>query len=225
MVNARDVGVAPDGALLTEIYWWAVYSYASYGAGQFEMRDNPVQGGNFADDSVPAETDPIAGYGGMGFFVPGKHAVFPAAGDPTGACCFPDGSCQVLTAVDCAAAGGVYQGDDVPCDPNPCPLPTGACCIGGGGEAVCQVLTEEDCLLSGGVYQGDGVPCVPDPCPAPTGACCLEDGSCQVLTADDCATLGGLYLGDDVPCDPNPCAQPTGACCFARWKLSGSDRG
>jgi subtilisin-like proprotein convertase family protein len=35
--------------------------------------------------------------------------------EPTGACCFDDGSCDQLTAAECAAAGGSYQGDDVPC--------------------------------------------------------------------------------------------------------------
>ena len=37
-----------------------------------------------------------------------------------GACCFPDDSCAEMTAADCAQAGGDYQGDGVPCDPNPC---------------------------------------------------------------------------------------------------------
>lgn len=35
--------------------------------------------------------------------------------EPTGACCFQDGSCAVLTAGECDAAGGYYQGDDSPC--------------------------------------------------------------------------------------------------------------
>ncbi len=37
----------------------------------------------------------------------------------TGACCIGT-DCSVLSAADCATAGGVYQGDGVPCDPNPC---------------------------------------------------------------------------------------------------------
>mgnify|MGYP003571894847 CR=1 FL=1 len=32
-----------------------------------------------------------------------------------GACCFDDGSCDVLSADDCDAAGGSYQGDDTAC--------------------------------------------------------------------------------------------------------------
>lgn len=39
-----------------------------------------------------------------------------------GACCFTDGGCSTMTAVNCGIAGGVYQGDYVACEPNPCPL-------------------------------------------------------------------------------------------------------
>jgi subtilisin-like proprotein convertase family protein len=35
-----------------------------------------------------------------------------------GACCSPDGSCQILTRSECNSAAGVYQGDDVPCSTN-----------------------------------------------------------------------------------------------------------
>lgn len=41
----------------------------------------------------------------------------------TGACCFADGTCQILTGTDCAGAGGTYQGDGTACEPNPCPQP------------------------------------------------------------------------------------------------------
>jgi hypothetical protein len=40
----------------------------------------------------------------------------------TGACCLSDGSCVVTTQADCQ---GEYQGDGVPCQPDPCiPIPT-----------------------------------------------------------------------------------------------------
>lgn len=41
---------------------------------------------------------------------------------PTGACCFNDGTCDTLTAAECAAAGGNYQGDNTACTGNLCPL-------------------------------------------------------------------------------------------------------
>jgi len=45
--------------------------------------------------------------------------------DPTqvGACCLPDGTCAEMLSVDCAAAGGTYQGDGTDCDPDPCAAP------------------------------------------------------------------------------------------------------
>jgi hypothetical protein len=45
-----------------------------------------------------------------------------------GACCLPaGGACAVLDEERCEAYGGVYQGDETSCDPNPCqPTPTKA---------------------------------------------------------------------------------------------------
>jgi hypothetical protein len=43
---------------------------------------------------------------------------------PVGACCFPSGSCLVGTEVDCEEADGIYVGDGISCDPDPClPVP------------------------------------------------------------------------------------------------------
>lgn len=42
-----------------------------------------------------------------------------------GACCFEDGSCQVLDIAVCVQEGGTYQGVGTACEPNPCvPVPT-----------------------------------------------------------------------------------------------------
>jgi spore coat protein A len=46
----------------------------------------------------------------------------PPAPDPTGACCFADGTCDTLTEAQCIAASGTYQGDDTACLPDLCPL-------------------------------------------------------------------------------------------------------
>jgi hypothetical protein len=48
------------------------------------------------------------------------------AGGFTGACCIGE-ACSILSAADCAAAGGVYQGDFTPCFPNPCAPPLPPC--------------------------------------------------------------------------------------------------
>ncbi|MGE5179830.1 MAG: multicopper oxidase domain-containing protein [Bacteroidota bacterium] len=41
---------------------------------------------------------------------------------PAGACCLPDGTCDSLTAAQCAAASGIYQGDNTSCAGRYCPL-------------------------------------------------------------------------------------------------------
>ncbi len=38
---------------------------------------------------------------------------------PTGACCI-DGECSTLSEAVCISDSGTYQGDNTPCDPNPC---------------------------------------------------------------------------------------------------------
>jgi hypothetical protein len=44
---------------------------------------------------------------------------------PPGACCFPDGSCEVVSFDSCEPSGGVSHGPCSVCDPNPC-VPTPA---------------------------------------------------------------------------------------------------
>ncbi len=48
---------------------------------------------------------------------------FHPVADMAGACCLEEGACSFLTAAECAALGGIYQGDNVFCDPNPCQTP------------------------------------------------------------------------------------------------------
>jgi spore coat protein A len=83
----------------------------------------------------------------------------PPAG-ATGACCIA-GSCVIRTAADCAAQGGVYQGDAVPCTQNTCGASQGACCLVDG---TCVQTTQADCTSAAGTYQGDGTPCSPGAC-------------------------------------------------------------
>jgi hypothetical protein len=84
----------------------------------------------------------------------------------TGACCLGE-ACSVLSAADCADAGGVYLGDFTVCFPNPCVTPpeTGACCVDGE----CSILTLADCEAAGGDWFAD-TPCDPNPCTLPP--CC-----------------------------------------------------
>ncbi|MHC5027649.1 MAG: dockerin type I domain-containing protein, partial [Planctomycetota bacterium] len=130
---------------------------------------------------------------------------------PEGACCFIDGTCSSLTATDCAAASGTYQGDFTDCASANCPQPIGGCCFPDG---TCEVLTNEDCIAQGGAFQGDFTLCGKAQCPQPDGACCLADGTCATTTADGCDASGGTYQGDFTDCGAANCPQPIGGCCF-----------
>jgi spore coat protein A len=79
----------------------------------------------------------------------------------SGACCLGD-NCDLLTAAECANQAGVYQGDGTSCSPNPCIVPTGACCF---DNTDCSELSEADCLAQSGTYQGDGSVCTVGLCP------------------------------------------------------------
>jgi hypothetical protein len=133
---------------------------------------------------------------------------------PTGACCdLVDGTCLQLTEDDCAnlASPHRFLGVGVACEPNPCPVPEGACCY---PEGSCLITTQADCIPPG-VWQGGATVCDPNPCPQPppTGACCdLSTGICTVMTEDQCGqqSYPHQYLGDGTVCAPdNPCPQPT----------------
>ncbi|MBK8913125.1 MAG: hypothetical protein IPM64_00745 [Phycisphaerales bacterium] len=123
---------------------------------------------------------------------------------PTGACCFPDGTCAIRSASNCACQGGVYRGNGSTCAPNPCP---GACCVDG----LCSWRESLECALLGGTYYGNGSTCVPSPC---EHACCFENGSCQMLTTAVCLAANGDSWGPLSSCTPNPCVPAFGACCL-----------
>jgi hypothetical protein len=65
---------------------------------------------------------------------PGTACDPDPCGQFPGACCFLDGTCQVLYPNDCAALYGAYQGPDTVCDPAPCPPPCVTCPPGANPE-------------------------------------------------------------------------------------------
>ncbi|MBN2445957.1 MAG: thrombospondin type 3 repeat-containing protein, partial [Phycisphaerae bacterium] len=120
--------------------------------------------------------------------------------DCEGACCMGDGTCILMPEYDCYGIDGSWSGVGTSCEPNPCPQPLGACCVGG----MCTEATEETCVAGGGVWQGPFTECDPNPCP-PTGACCTTGAVCDEMTQADCLVADGLWLGEGTGCDPNPC--------------------
>ncbi len=84
-------------------------------------------------------------------------------------CCFDNGSCQLLFEDDCETLGGTWHPEEPGCDPNPCPPPVGACCVGEGMEWDCYDTTEEECWELGGDAWFEGIYCEPcNPCPVGT---------------------------------------------------------
>ena len=55
--------------------------------------------------------------GAMGLLQDGTYTCPPALNEPE-ACCFSDGTCELLRQYDCEIAGGEFYSGA--CDPNPC---------------------------------------------------------------------------------------------------------
>jgi hypothetical protein len=121
-----------------------------------------------------------------------------------GACCLPDGSCEVIEESECLQRSGVFQGEGVACEDVTCP-PTGACCLPDGS---CAQHTQADCEALSGQYLGDGTTCATD---NQIGACCLPDDSCVDLTHCECLSRGGTFLGVGTSCAAD---NQVGACCL-----------
>lgn len=112
-----------------------------------------------------------------------------------GACCLPNGTCEIKLIEEChAIAGALYRGDGSVCAEANCPIPTGACCFSNG---FCTVLTQATCLgIPGSTYRGHGVACgAGSTCPAPP-ACRADiatEGSSDPLSGPD-----GFVTGVDM---------------------------
>ncbi len=127
-------------------------------------------------------------------------------GPPTGACCFPDGDCQVIGQTDCTNSGGTYMGDGIACTPTLC---RAKCCLPDGS---CILVPPDDCTAQGGTAFSFFEDCsIPTNCPVPTGGCCLPSGACASLTEDDCTAAGGNLWMNGIDCTQVECP---GACCF-----------
>ena len=150
------------------------------------------------------------------------------AGTTEGACCFLNGECVPADSEDsCTDFGGIYEGDDTVCDPNPCPVLGGACCFTDGN---CALTSIGDCCIFEGIYRGDGSSCEPNTCPGVAGVCCFTDGNCAPTNVGTCCELGGIYLGDgtleaDGSCAPDICPGSNVACCFPDGNCSPSTIG
>lgn len=98
----------------------------------------------------------------------GFYMLFTSCGvQAEGACCFDDGSCVIMTMVDCGGAGGDYYGDGEVCDPNPCPQPPDP-----PENDTCEGAEEFGYFIercTAGSLQGDTTPAINDY--SPTNGC------------------------------------------------------
>lgn len=139
---------------------------------------------------------------------------------PKGACCKPDGTCEFVSPEACAAANGLYQGNNVTCAQVQCPAPTGASCFPNG---FCLELTEADANAVGAVWKGAGTTCVDsdnngsaDLCESGP-PCGVADFNCDgVVDGDDLGTLLGYW---------GPCLQPCPADLNGDGVVDGNDLG
>ncbi len=184
--------------------WLPVYYFQglAYGYGAttvIPLNEDPATGfigfSNCLCPSTQWEVEP-EGRGAMGIATPGIVPQFPVW--EMGACCYETGDCILLPEPECYSQGGWYAGGD--CQPNPCPQPQGACCVGG----YCHVTDPEECQGIGGEWLGTMTACDPNPCEA---VCCLPPTfeECIITLEDDCAWQGGHWHPDWVSCERNVC--------------------
>ena len=166
---------------------------------------------------------------------------------PRGGCCVDvDGDgvqdeCVDITNEVCAALNGVYSGNDIDCNTDPCDGATtpvlGGCCIANNAPSgaqiagICEDLSAAQCATIGGTFSGNTILCSTDPCGE--GACCITHtpqvpsgsgpldlpiGFCLEVNAMVCYDMGGSYKGDGTFCDLAPC--DTGACCIDDFRCT-----
>jgi hypothetical protein len=113
-----------------------------------------LQGGASPSFPLPTDFRLFAG-GNQGNTTAWDNIVFGPSAQGSGACCFGDGTCQVLTQNACADAAGTYGGDGVTCAAAACPQP-GACC---GMDGTCATTLPSDCTTAGGLFRGAASTC------------------------------------------------------------------
>jgi hypothetical protein len=120
----------------------------------------------------------------------------------TGACCLPNGTCEIMGQVSCQNAQGAYNGDNTQCATIPPCAQPGACCLPQGG---CAILSEGQCIQILGTYNGNSSTCAAANCAG--GACCLPDGSCIFTIEWLCnSEFQGTFNGDGTTCGGQRCA-------------------
>jgi hypothetical protein len=96
----------------------------------------------------------------------GRTTIVAPLPEPLGACCMPDGGCEILEEASCYESDGMSWTEGVDCA-NACPLP-GGCCLYDG---TCADLLQAACEDSIGEFFGVGAPCARAVCRIAVGKC------------------------------------------------------
>lgn len=160
--------------------------------------------------------------------------------EPEGACCLPNGTCEVLTREDCSEGYGEYYGDGISCDDVECPIckcgpDISVPCTSPAGAVVtfdypvvddCEIICYEpecdedaDCPDDDQFCNGTPV-CVDHQCqqtgnPCPDGYECTEDdgGVCIPPMQDECRVNEDCGTGGVCICPTAP-ADRYGCYCY-----------
>jgi probable HAF family extracellular repeat protein len=145
---------------------------------------------SFPDAPLVSQIDVLAVTAGNTYYIvidgwgveSGKYTLAVGHVD-LGACCLPNGDCEVLPEDTCLAREGEWQGAGTTCGADTCaPPPTGACCL---GVSCLPDFNEWDCeQVFGGTWLGAGSDCAGSPCTLPPGD-----------RIDDPLVIGGLPYG------------------------------
>jgi spore coat protein A len=145
-VGNADVYSWTSAALIADVQGWVNTPTTNFG---WVVRGKETGPGNALKQFESRQsTDPTRR--------PKLEVTYLAPTTPTGACCLDNGTCDTLSAADCASAGGIYQGDNTSCDTaicpivlepfvDPLPLPAVATPVSGtiGGAASYQIAVTE----------------------------------------------------------------------------------
>jgi hypothetical protein len=133
-------------------------------------------------------------YGGSYFVAPADCST-PC--EPLGACCRPDGGCQIITEGICTGFfEGTYAGDNVACDVDTCVTGCTANCgdldANGGPVSLVDFTTFAVCF---------GLPAPTGSCPADTWACAdlNADGVINLVDFTTIATIFGTVVSAQPP--------------------------
>lgn len=199
-VSVVTSGTPWTGALAPVYYFIG----ASYYANTMQLIENPSTPAVVGFADCEQNEFPAAGYGALGFGVPGIDLVF-------GACCLPDGGCVTtlgdLTSPECVQLGGVWHRGEL-CESFECPQPVWACCI----DYVCYMMEQDDCVAGGGVWYPEQ-DCATFVCPIPPVWACCIDYVCYMMEEGACVDAGGVWY-ENVDCATFECPVPSWACCL-----------